>query len=279
MKTPLISVIVPCYNQAQYLEECLQSVLDQSYTHWECIIVNDGSPDDTQIVAQEWMEKDTRFKYIDKENGGLCSARNAGIELAEGEFILPLDADDKISTHYLKLAIEEFEKDADLKVVYCRAEKFGNETGFWELQPFSLNALAKGNPIFCSAIYRKLDWERVGGYDTKMIYGYEDWEFWIAILKSGGNVKCLNIIGFYYRMKPESMVQILNKSKRIVLFEYMSVKHVGFFVEQLGSFNHLWIDAERAKAELINKLNNKKFVIDVFCKTFFGFTLFKTYEK
>ena len=92
---PLISVIVPCYNQAQYLDECLQSVLDQTYTDWECIIVNDGSPDNTEDVAKKWVEKDTRFIYLSKENGGLSSARNAGIEIAKGEWILPLDAAEK----------------------------------------------------------------------------------------------------------------------------------------------------------------------------------------
>ena len=64
---PLISVIVPCYNQAQYLDECLQSVLDQTYQNWECIIVNDGSPDHTEEVAKKWTEKDPRFKYLKKE--------------------------------------------------------------------------------------------------------------------------------------------------------------------------------------------------------------------
>ena len=69
---PLISVIVPCYNQAQYLDECLQSVLDQTYTDWECIIVNDGSPDNTEEIAKNWVEKDTRFIYLSKENGGFA---------------------------------------------------------------------------------------------------------------------------------------------------------------------------------------------------------------
>ena len=73
-----VSIIVPCYNQAQYLDDCLQSVLDQTYQDWECIIVNDGSPDNTAIIASVWTARDPRFKYIYKENGGLSSARNAG---------------------------------------------------------------------------------------------------------------------------------------------------------------------------------------------------------
>ena len=73
-------------------------MLDQTYTDWECIIVNDGSPDHTEEVAKKWLEKDSRFRYIDKENGGLSSARNAGLKEAKGEWIQFLDSDDKINT-------------------------------------------------------------------------------------------------------------------------------------------------------------------------------------
>lgn len=274
-----VSIIIPCYNQAQYLGEALQSVLDQTFQNWECIIVNDGSPDDTEIIANQWVEKDSRFVFLRKENGGLCSARNYGIESAKGDFILPLDADDRIAPNYIAMAIDSFQGNSTLKVVYSKAEKFGNEVGIWDLQPFSLEAIAMENMIFCSAIYRKSEWERVGGYDINMIHGFEDWEFWIALLKNGGNVKCLDIIGFYYRMKPDSMIQMLNKGKKKKLHEYMSVKHADFFVAQLGSFIHLNLVAERAKTKWIYKLKNKKFVVDVFCVTFFGFTIFKVYKK
>jgi glycosyltransferase involved in cell wall biosynthesis len=274
MTLSLVSIVVPCYNQAQFLDEALQSVLAQSYTNWECIIVNDGSPDNTEEQAEKWVAKDSRFKYFYKENGGLCSSRNYGIEQAKGIFILPLDADDKIAKDYVALAVNSFKEDTFLKVVYCKAEKFGNETGMWDLQPFSLKAIAKGNMIFCSAMYRKSDWEKVGGYDLNMIHGFEDWEFWIALLKNGGNVKCLDSIGFHYRIKPNSMVQKLDIEKKKKLHEYMSVKHADFFVAQLGSFIQLNLVAERSKSEWTYKLKNKKFVVDVFCVTFLGFSIF-----
>nr|WP_315149668.1 glycosyltransferase [uncultured Flavobacterium sp.] len=276
---PKVSIIVPCYNQAHYLDEALQSVLDQTYGNWECIIVNDGSPDHTEEIANKWVAKDSRFLYLYKENGGLSSARNAGIAMAKGEYILPLDADDKIAKDYVALAVNSFQVDIFLKVVYCKAEKFENETGTWDLQPFSLKAMAKGNIIFCSAIYRKIDWERVAGYDLNMNHGFEDWEFWIALLKNGGNVKRLDIIGFYYRIKPNSMVRKLNIEQKKSLHEYMSVKHADFFVAQLGSFIHLNLVAERSKTEWTYKLKSKKFVIDVFCVTFFGFSIFELYKN
>src|SRR5665647_2316811 len=78
-----ISVIIPCYNQAHFLNESVGSVIAQTYTNWECIIVNDGSTDDTEKVALEISQKDNRIQYIKKENGGLSSARNAGLNIAK----------------------------------------------------------------------------------------------------------------------------------------------------------------------------------------------------
>lgn len=279
MNKSLVSVIIPCYNQSHYLSEALQSVLDQVYDKWECIIVNDGSPDNTDEIAKEWIDKDTRFKYICKENEGLSSARNAGILIAEGEFILPLDADDKIAPQYIELALKAFEEDSTLTVVYCQAEKFGTEKGLWNLSTFSLNRLAYENMIFCSALFRKSDWELVGGYDPQMLYGLEDWEFWIAILKNGGQVKCLDKIGFYYRIKLNSMVKQLDDNKINYLHKYMSIKHADFFVEQLGSFAKLNDTIKKTRNENIKKLQSEKFVFDVFCKTFLGFSIFGLYKN
>ena len=152
---PKVSIIVPCYNQAEYLAEALDSVFSQSYSDWECIIVNDGSPDNTEEVANEYCEKDSRFKYLKKENGGLSSARNAGIKASFGKYILPLDADDKITTGYVEKAVEVLDNNPMVKVVYREVEFFGAETGIWQLPPFSLRQLALGNMIYCSAFFRR----------------------------------------------------------------------------------------------------------------------------
>ena len=88
-----VSIIVPCFKQAMYLPETLDSVLLQTYSNWECIIVNDGSPDNTDEVVERYVNQDTRFKYVKQQNRGLSTARNIGIERSRGEYILPLDAD------------------------------------------------------------------------------------------------------------------------------------------------------------------------------------------
>lgn len=276
---PKITIIVPCYMQAQYLDEALQSVYDQTFQEWECIIVNDGSLDDTEEVALKWVNKDSRFIYLIKKNGGLSSARNFGISHSSGEFILPLDADDYISTSYVADALLSFEQDASLKLVYCKAEKFGSQNGLWKLPVFSLSNLSRNNMIFCSAVFKKADWKLVGGYDEEMKYGWEDWEFWIALLKNGGNVKQLETIGFYYRVKEVSMVKQMDEQKKESLLQYMSIKHSDFYVKQLGSYKKINDDLENTKDEFKRKLASKKFVCDLFFKTFFGCTLFGKYKQ
>lgn len=260
MNTPKVSIIVPCYKQAHFLDEALQSVLEQTYTHWECIIVNDGSPDNTEAIAQNWLKKDSRFKYFYKENGGLSVARNFAISQAKGEFILPLDADDKIGISYIKLALEEFQNNEFLKVVYSKAKKFGNETGEWILPNFSLEKLVLSNMIFCSGIFRREDWVRVGGYDENLIFGLEDWEFWISILKNGGGVKKLDYFGFYYRIKNESMIKLIDGEKKISYKKYILRKHAEFYLDTLNCFaNELSKLEEMHQSEkfLLNELSFK----------------------
>lgn len=274
-----VSIIVPCYNQAQYLDECLNSVLDQLYSNWECIIINDGSTDHTEVVAKKWQDKDNRIKYLSKKNGGLSAARNSGISIARGQLILPLDADDKINFNYILQAVNAFEKDSTLKLVYCNAEKFGDESGLWNLPPFSLYNLSQNNLIFPCAMYKKQDWEMIGGYDKNMIYGWEDWEFWISLLKNGGSVKKLDFVGFYYRIKAVSMLKSIDDEKGAYLLNYLSIKHADFFVEHYGSFKSLSQEIDRVKSDYEAKLKSEKFVIYVFFKKFFGFTIFGKYKK
>lgn len=274
MKTPLVSVVVPCFDQGKFLPEALQSILDQTYSNWECIIVNDGSPDDTEKVAAAWLKNDERFKYLYQNNAGVSSARNTGIYHSKGEFILPLDADDKISSKYIAKAVEAFNQSPDLTLVYCKAEKFGKESGIWDLAPFSLRTLSRKNVIFCSALYKKEDWAKIGGYDPNMSKGIEDWEFWIALLKNGGKTKQLDLTGFYYRITDDSRTAKVEKNGLVDMYRYMTVKHPEFFVANYGSFIELEKELIDYKKELNLQLKSEKFVIDLFSKTFFGVTIF-----
>lgn len=273
-----LSIIVPCYKQAQFLNEALQSVLEQGFSNWECIIVNDGSPDNTGEVAKKWITLDHRFKYFYQRNQGVSAARNLGISHSKGKYILPLDADDKIDSLYIEKALAEFENNENLKIVYCQARKFGNVDEVWKLPKFSLYTLASSNMIFSSAVYKKSDWLLVGGYDKNMVLGLEDWEFWIALLKNGGQVRQIDHFGFFYRIKENSRTKEINESNRDELYKYMSIKHADFFVEQLGSFFYLRNKIAVIENTYKDNLRSEKYILDLFLYRLFKITLFGKFK-
>lgn len=201
---PKVSIIIPCYNQAQYLHEVLDSVLGLGYQIWECIIVNDGSLDNTEEVAKHFCEKDNRFKYIYKENGGVSAARNTGIKSSSGEFILPLDADDLIGPDFIDKALQRFNNFPDTKLVYCKAQLFGDRIGDWNLDAYNYETLLFENIIFCTAMYRKKDYSETTGYNENMIKGYEDWDFWLTFLSESDIVYTIPEVCFFYRIRDQS---------------------------------------------------------------------------
>ncbi|WP_433833671.1 glycosyltransferase family 2 protein [Flavobacterium anhuiense] len=225
----LVSIIVPCYNQAHFLKDSLQSVLDQTYSNWECIVVNDGSPDNVSEVVELWRNKDLRFKYLEKKNGGLSSARNFGIEHSKGSYILPLDADDIFHNDYITRAVSELENDKSLAIVSCYSEFFikKKENVIFQLKPIgdSCEYLLYANQLIASSLYRKQFWEEVGGYDESMKKGFEDWEFWIAITKKGWKYKIIPEFLFYYRKAKKSMLVDTVSNYDITIKEYIFKKH------------------------------------------------------
>lgn len=204
MSTPLVSVIVPCYNQGQFLAQALDSVLAQTIPDWECIIINDGSTDDTEQVAMEYCERDNRMRYLFQVNQGVIAARNNAIKKSRGKYILPLDGDDWLSTDYLEKAVPVLESNDDVKVVCSEVELFGESTGRMNLYPYSLQTLLVTNCISNSSFFRRSDFDRCGGYNPNMKEGLEDWDFWISILGNGGHVHRLSSVGHIYRVSVES---------------------------------------------------------------------------
>lgn len=239
MNSPTISIIVPCYKQAHFLKESLQSVLEQSYANWECIIVNDGSPDNTEEIAKVWLTKDKRFSYLSKENGGLSSARNAGIAISKGEYILPLDADDLIHKDYLTKLIPELLNDNSLAIVSCYSKFFDGKKSniIYELTPSgsTYHYLLYVNQLVATSLFRKKCWEEVGGYDESMKNGFEDWEFWIAITKQGWKYKVVEDFLFYYRKSKKSMLVNTINNHSETIKEYIYKKHKELYIEDFDN--------------------------------------------
>lgn len=117
MENELISIVVPIYNVEKYLRQCLDSILNQTYQNFECLLINDGSPDNSADICREYVEKDSRFKYFEKENGGLSDARNYGIRQSKGSYITFVDSDDWLENDALQLLYDALKKEnADISI-------------------------------------------------------------------------------------------------------------------------------------------------------------------
>lgn len=225
---PIISVIIPCYNQGRYLAESIGSVLASDHDSIEIIVVDDGSSDPETCRILDSLDY-PRTRLLRQQNQGLAAARNAGISAAAGRYILPLDADDRIGPRYISQAVAALERDQWLGIVYCRAEKFGAETGPWRLARFSRLRMMFGNLIFCSAVFRQEDWQRVGGYNAALRRGWEDWDFWLSLLEQGRTVCCLPLTGFYYRKQQGSMAAGMDAALKLELHRGLMARHKSFF--------------------------------------------------
>ena len=201
---PKISILVPAYNTAPFISETLDSVLAQTFTDWECIVVNDGSTDSTEEIVKKYVAADSRFKLISRENGGPSAARNAGIDAASGEYILPLDSDDRIGAEYIEMALDVFAKNPSVKLVYCRARFFGESNSAWKLPEYRYERMITTNCIFCSSVFRRADAVEAGCYDESFVKGYEDWDFLLRLLGPQDTVVRLDKELFFYRQHTNS---------------------------------------------------------------------------
>lgn len=234
---PKVSVIIPCYNQGIYLNEAVESVLAQTFDDLEIVIVNDGS-DDPKTIEQCNSYENSRIKVITTLNQGLAAARNSGIAQAQGYYILPLDADDKIAPQYVSEAVNILEADPRTGIVYCQAKLFGAVEGDWQLPEYSLQEMLRDNIIFCTAMFKKENWESAGGYDTGMKYGWEDYDFWLSLIEKGLEVHQLKGRYFYYRVGPDSMVRSKEKSQKIEMFKRIFHRHQRLFSDHID----IWLE-------------------------------------
>lgn len=221
---PKVSVIIPCYNQGAYLEESVGSVLAQTFRDFEILVVDDGSADGETVQILEgcaWPQT----RVIHTGNQGLAAARNNGIREAAGQYILALDADDKIGSDYLAEAVHILDHHPDIGIVYSEAAYFGARTGHWHLPDYATDQMLFQNLIFCSALFRREDWKRVGGYNVNMVYGWEDWDFWLSLIHLGVKVYRIPKVHFFYRLREASMIQAMDEGKRFYMRLHAILNH------------------------------------------------------
>ena len=240
-----VSIIIPCYNAGTLLIEAVQSALAQTYDDLDIVIVDDGS---TDPITQQILEQATwpRTRIIRQANAGPAAARNRAITMAMGHYILPLDADDTIEPEYVAKAVAVLDASPNVGIVYCKANKFGAECGNWDLPDFTLRELVIDNIIFVTALYRRADWETVGGYNEKLRHGMEDYEFWIKIVHLNREVIQLPEHLFNYRILNKSRTTSFHDSRSHVVDTYAEIfrtnidffaKHANFIFEHRFDLN------------------------------------------
>jgi glycosyltransferase involved in cell wall biosynthesis len=204
--TAIVSIIVPCYNYGGFVLEALNSIAAQTFTGWECIVVNDGSTDNSREVIEGFIAGDPRFKLINIGNSGVSVARNTGVAQAKGMYIFPLDADNRIHPECIGRCVAAFNKRPDTRLVYTEAELFGAAAGLWDLPDFEYRDLLKFNMVDNTSLFLKKDFDRVGGYRTNMVDGLEDWDFFIALLYGCTKEQVVKIRErlFFYRVREKS---------------------------------------------------------------------------
>jgi hypothetical protein len=226
---PLVSVIVPHYNLGQLLPDTVASIAASSYRDLEIVVVDDGSTDADSVAAFERLEA-PNLRLFRKDNGGLASARNAGLALAKGELILPLDADDLITRDYVATAVRAHAREPDLAFVTCYASFFRQHPGDMDGEgyvPVGLHppSMLLGNyASTCSAVIRRSALDAVGGYDESWP-SYEDWDVWCSMAERGMKSATLPEIYFHYRWRRESMLRTTAQERDRALRARMIRKH------------------------------------------------------
>ncbi|RYY07628.1 MAG: glycosyltransferase family 2 protein [Sphingobacteriaceae bacterium] len=188
----LVSIITPCYNYGMYLPETLNSLIAQSYTDWECIIINDGSKDNTEEVGQKYAKLDSRIKYYYQNNTGLAGARNAALRIAQGKYIQLLDADDLIQPEKLRLQVELILSNPNIDLIYSSMKLFKSNAKDRVYKDFHLpnninpsgknetiiNALLEDTFFLPGCVFFKKElYEKTGNFNESL-YGLEDWNYW-----------------------------------------------------------------------------------------------------
>jgi glycosyltransferase involved in cell wall biosynthesis len=242
-KSPInvrVSVVIPCYNHGNFLGEAVNSVLESDFGEYEIIIINDGSTDPYTLRVFKELEQrflqNQKITIIHQENSGLPTARNTAVKVAKGEYILPLDADNKIRPHYLSKAVEILDNNKDIGVVYAYANLFGEKKGVWVFPPFNSKKLLLENFVEACSVFRKRIWEECDGYDPSMVIGYEDWDLWISAMEKGWGFHLLEEVLFDYRLRKDSMASNCNiPDNHRQIIRYICNKHRHTYTENLSN--------------------------------------------
>jgi glycosyltransferase involved in cell wall biosynthesis len=204
MSPPRVSVLMPCFNHGNFLEEAIGSVVAQTFSDWEIIVVDDGSTDPSTLACLEVL-KAPNTQVLRTENRGLPAARNLAASHASGSLFCALDADDRLAPAWFEKGVAALDADPKLAFVSHWLQAFGDETWTWTPASCDLPALLARNTVNGAALVRRDAFTAVGGYDESMREGCEDWDLWLRLVERGLRGAIIPEILFHYRRSSSSM--------------------------------------------------------------------------
>lgn len=237
-----VSVIITSFNKGKFLNECINSVKNQSYQNLEIILIDDCSTDSYTIGILKELKNDNQINIFKlTENKGVSNVRNFGIKNSTGEYILIVDGDDKISDTYIEKAVKIIESDSEYKIVSCEVELFGYYHGKMPLAKPEIEYLIAQNALIISSLFRKSDFEKTSGFNENMKEGLEDWDFWLSILEKGGKVYRIPEVHFYYRISKKSRNNLdFEKLRRLrkQIYENHKELYSKYLLDPVNSFEY-----------------------------------------
>ena len=269
-KLPLVSVIITNYNYAQYVGEAIESVLNQTYKNLEIIIIDDGSTDDSDKVISVYVKKNKNIRYIKQKNQGVVYTRNKAIDLAQGEFLCFLDADDYFDKEYVEKTVTCAIKNKS-DVVYTNFKMFGTGTETSNFHEYSLEELKNGNFIHISSLIRKSALSGVRFDDELAGETHEDWDLFLSLGVNGAIMTLCREVFLNYRIHDNSRNNMMKsddeRRKYASVYSYIIRKHInanqpGFdylvglmFADWYNEISSEKLRVEEQKRAIENELN------------------------
>jgi len=268
MGAPSLAIVIAYAGESQFLEETLGSIFE-NHGIAEIVVGVDLTRTtklDSETAWTPWIKRATQLgidmTFVYSEKAGPSAVRNLAIAKTNAAIILPVDSDDRIHRCYVEKILESYSQGKkSIGIVYGKAELFGESSGEWQLPKYSLEKIVLENCIYATSAFLKADWVLVGGYDEDLIYGQEDWDFWLKLLGLGRSVYFIDEVVFYYRIRSDSRSAAFRGMWEQVIWTYDRVcaNNERLMASQVKSIYHRRVTLELENSTLTRA--SKSFVV------------------
>lgn len=229
----MVSVVIPCFNDGEYIRETYDKLIEQTYSDFEVIIVNDGSNDEHTVKVLKSMENLPKLTIYHTPNQKMAAARNFGIAKSKGDLIVALDADDYFDKTFFQKAVKILNNSTEVGVVSSYVQHFGLNNKTFKPRGGNVKNFLFSNQCPMCCMFKRKVWEKVGGLDEKMLLGYEDWDFFLRVTNEGFQVKIIPEFLFFYRQTKESTLSNETHPNMRKILTYMIDKNIEIYKKYL----------------------------------------------